>query len=381
MPQIEAGLALDDPLRHLPAHTAGAGQAVGAESGRHPEPGHVRLAQDELAVGRERLRAVEQLAHLRALHRRHPPDRVGQQLVEPLPVLGQQLRLEPIRHPVQRPGGGIALVAAHDQAAHLGAPVDEVVGIAQRRQRLQRRVERLGDQELVGVGDDRHVDADHAGDLWCVHAAGVDHDVGADRALVGYHLVHAAVLQTDLEHPRALLDLSPAQACAVGQREGQLAGVEVAVLGQERRPQHAVGRHRREQRLRLVGRDQLHRQAEALRPARLPLQLLHARLRGGQPQPTQLVPAGVLAGLALEVGVQADRVLHHLGQADGRAQLSDQPGGVPGRAVREAVLLDQHDVAPAHLRQVVEDAAAAHTTTDHHRPRLTPHRTAPSQLV
>src|SRR5438309_1301939 len=85
LPQVEARLAVHDPLRHLPAHAAGAGQAVSAEAGGHPEAGHVGFAQYELAVRREGLRAVEQLAHLRALHRRHAFDRVTEQLVEPLP--------------------------------------------------------------------------------------------------------------------------------------------------------------------------------------------------------------------------------------------------------------------------------------------------------
>ena len=222
-----------------------------------------------------------------------------------------------------------------------------------------------------------HVDAHHPRDLRRVHAAGVDHDVGADRALVRDHLVHAAVLEGDRLDAGALLDVGAQQAGAVGQREGQLAGVEVAVLRQEGRAQHAVGAHRREQLLRLGRRDQLDRQPEALGPAGLALQLLHAGLRRRQPQAAQLVPARVLAGLVLEVGVEAHRVLHHLGQADRRAELADQAGRVPGGAVREAVLLDQHDVAPAQLGEVVEDAAAADPAADHHRPCLSPHRTAP----
>ena len=223
------------------------------------------------------------------------------------------------------------------------------------------------------VGDDRHVDADHAPDLGRVHAAGVDHDVGADRALVGDDLVHPAVLEHDLDHLRPLLDVGAAQPRAVGQRERQLAGIEVAVLRDVGGGQHAVGAHRREQLLRLPGRHDLDRQAEALRPPRLALDLLVPGLRRCQPQAAQLVPAGILAGLLGQLGVEADRVLHHLGQADGRAQLADQAGRVPRRAVGQPVLLDQDDVRPAQLGEVVEDAAAADAASDDNSSGLRAH--------
>ena len=40
---------------------AGAGDAVGAEAGGDEEPGDLALAEDELAVGRERLRTVDRV--------------------------------------------------------------------------------------------------------------------------------------------------------------------------------------------------------------------------------------------------------------------------------------------------------------------------------
>src|SRR6185312_6136343 len=117
----------------------------------------------------------------------------------------------------------------------------------------------------------------------------------------------------------------------------------------------------------------LHVEAKALRPAGLALDLLVALLRRRKPQPAELVPAGVLARLAGQVGVEPDRVLHHLRQADRRAQLADEPGRVPGRAVGEAVLLDEDDVLPAEPGEVVEDAGAADPATDHDRLRLVSH--------
>src|ERR687897_38550 len=47
-----------------------------------------------------------------------------------------------------------------------------------------------------------------------------------------------------------------------------------------------------------------------------------------------------------------------------RATMADEPGGMPGRAAGEPPLLDEHDVALAHLRQVIGDGAADHAAAD-----------------
>src|SRR5947207_345624 len=93
------------------------------------------------------------------------------------------------------------------------------------------------------------------------------------------------------------------------------------------------------------------------------------RLRRCQPQPAELVPAGIVARQLLQLGVETDRVLHHPRQRDRRAELADEPGTVPRGAVRQLVLLDEERVRPALLREVVEDGAADHAAPDHDRPR------------
>ena len=44
--------------------------------------------------------------------------------------------------------------------------------------------------------------------------------------------------------------------------------------------------------------------------------------------------------------------------------LADQPGGMPGGAAGELALLEQHDVAPAELGEVVGDARADDAAAD-----------------
>ena len=158
---------------------------------------------------------------------------------------------------------------------------------------------------------------------------------------------------------------APERARGGGQRERQLARIEVAVVGDERRGNDALRRHRREELLRLARAHDLHRQPERLRPRRLTAQLLVPRLRRREPQAAELVPPGIVAGQLLQLGVQPDRVLHHPRERDRAAQLADQAGAVPGRPVRELVLLDEHRVLPPLLREVIEDRAADHTSADH----------------
>ena len=70
-PDVPLRTAVDDPLPHHLADAAGACEPVRAAACSDPETGHVRLAEQEVGVGRERLGAVEEHLHLGALHRGH----------------------------------------------------------------------------------------------------------------------------------------------------------------------------------------------------------------------------------------------------------------------------------------------------------------------
>jgi hypothetical protein len=96
-------------------------------------------------------------------------------LLEARPVLLEQAPVEVRRDAVdqvlvQRPRRRLALVAAHHEPLALLAVVDEVVGVAQRRQVVRALVERLRHEVLVRERDDRHAHARHAPDLGGVHA-------------------------------------------------------------------------------------------------------------------------------------------------------------------------------------------------------------------
>ena len=142
LPHVERRLALGDPLRHQLAHPARAREPVGAEAGGDEEAAHVRLAEQELAVGRERLRPVDQPRDRDLVHHRHALAGVDGDLLEALPVLLEQAAVEVGGDGVdaglvERPRRGVALVAAHHEPAGVLAEVDEEVRVAHGRQRLR----------------------------------------------------------------------------------------------------------------------------------------------------------------------------------------------------------------------------------------------------
>ena len=170
VPDVEARRPLDDPLRDELPHPAGAGEAVGAEARGDPEAAHVGRPEDELAVGRERLRPVDQPHDLHLLERRHPAEGVLEQRLEAGPVLLEQLAVEIRRDPVERPRRRVALVAADDEAARLGPEVDEERRVAHRRH-LERQPARPGDEVLVRHRHDRDVHAGERAELPREHPA------------------------------------------------------------------------------------------------------------------------------------------------------------------------------------------------------------------
>ena len=212
--------------------------------------------------------------------------------------------------------------------------------------------------------DQGHHHPGEAADLGRVHAARVDHQLRLDRSLVGDDAAHPAPLELDRSDPGVLKDLGAAASGSGREGERELARVEVAVGRQVGRAQHAVDRHRREEPLGFGGRNQFQGQSEGLGPAGLARQLLHSLATGREPQRADLVPPGVQLDLLAEGSVKLDRAHHHPGEAQGAAELADQPGRVEGRAAGELRPLDEHGIGPAQAREPIEDGAAAHAAAD-----------------
>ena len=278
------------------------------------------------------------------------------------------------RDAVERPRRGIALVAAHDEPARLRPEVDEERRVAHRRH-VERQAGRAGDEVLVRHRHDRDVHACERAELLREDPARVDDDVRLDLALVGGDARDAAALDVDRGHAGVRLDLGAALPRTRGEGERELRGVDIAVGGEIRGAENALGGHRREELLRFGGGDQLERQAEGLRPAGLPRDLLHPLRRRREPKRSDLAPAGLEPDLVADRAIEVDARHHHLRQRERAAQLADEPCGVKRRARRQVGALDEDHVVPAEPREPVEDRAAADAAADHHRSRPGSHRT------
>ena len=274
---------------------------MGAEPGGDEEAADVGLAQDELVVGGEPLGSVDDAVDACVGHRRDAPDGSLHDRLEALHVGRQELAVEVGRDAVERPRRRVTLVAAHAQPADLLAEVDEVVRVAKLWQTRVDARDRLGEEVLVGHRDDRDVHADHPAELRREHAARVDHDVGTDltafTAVLHRDASDPTTLRPDLHDARVRADLRPALARAGGQGVGKTGRVEPAIGRQVDRAEDALGRHEREACLRLVGGDELERQAERLGPAGLAAELLETFRAGREAERADLVPRRVRPGL------------------------------------------------------------------------------------
>ncbi len=300
-PQVEPGIALDDPVGHRLADAAGGGDPRGEAAGEKEILQPRRRPDDRLAVGRNRDRPVDDRPDAEIAEQRNAPCGGLEHLVQPFEIVAEKLALAfPRDAPLRVDGWGEFLPAADRQRPRFRLDVEAAVGIAQARQMVGHPVALVGDQVLVLDDAGGDIDAGHPADLARPQPRGVDDDLRLDGAVVGDHTAdpRAAADQTGDPHP---LENPPAAgADALGERLGQAVGIDIAVVGDEDGADHPLGRHQRKQRLRFRRRRQRHLEAEPARGGRHPQQLPPTIRAGGDPEAADLVPAGVLPGLRVE---------------------------------------------------------------------------------
>ena len=300
-PEVHRRLAAHDPFGERLAGPAPGGDAVGVEAGAEVKLFDLgRLAEDEVAVGGEGLGAVEHILDPGALERRHARERLLHERLEVVPVVVQQRIVEALGDAVLGPGDRVRFVAAHDQAADLLLEVDQPVRVAQGRQVARDPLDRLGYDVLVLHRNQRHVDPGQRRDLARPLPGAVDHHLAGDRTLGGHHAAGPALLDRDAGDRAVLDDGGAAPARALGEREGDVGGVGLAVGRQEGGADHVGHLHQRPQVARLSGRQQRHLEAEAARRGRLALDFGPALLVARQAQAAVHLPARGLTGLFLQ---------------------------------------------------------------------------------
>ena len=194
----------------------------------------------------------------------------------------------------------------------------------------------------------------------------VDDVVGLDVTCAGPHTHRAAALDDEVGDRDPLDDPGATEPGAPGQRHRDVGGGGPPLVGVVQRARQAVGIQQGEELERLVGAEHLHPDAAAARGGRLPQQLLTPGLAHRDVQRAGRHVARGEPGLLLEAAVDLQAALDDLPRSRGGARRGDQAGGVPGRARRQGVLLEQQHVADPSAGQVVGDAASDDATADHH---------------
>ena len=133
-PQIHRRFAGGDPFRQRAAGAAGGGNSKGVEARADVKIFQLRrFAENEITIGRERFRPINQLLHAGGLQGRHAADGEFHNGFKVIPIVVQQLKFEAVGDALFGPGNGIRLVAAHHQAADFFFVISQPIGIAQRR--------------------------------------------------------------------------------------------------------------------------------------------------------------------------------------------------------------------------------------------------------
>ena len=370
---VHAGVALDDPVGEREADAAALREAC------HHAAGEIEVAQprhrpdQRIAVRREGERAVDHPLDAGARDRREVREgdlEAGRDAVE---VRRQQLVAEVGRRGARRPGpAGLLIGAEHEALAFLSGidlalEVDRVGQLLGPRDHLGQV---LGHQVVMLHREHRQLQPDQAADLARPQPGGVDHDLGLDVAVGRDHQPAAVRLRVELDHGREAVDLGAGLAGGFGVGVGHAGGVDVTLVGIEQGAPEMAGLDQGMAALDLVEPDELALQAEQPAAGVRRLEEVEALGRAGQHDAAGQMDAAGLARDRLDLLVQPDGVVLQLGDVRVAVEGVHAARGVPGRARGQFVALEQHDVLPAELGQVIEHAAADHAAADHHHPRL-----------
>ena len=357
-------MATDDPFRERAAGPARVRDPTRVEAGRDevsPQAGG--LAEDEASIGSEALGAIEQELDLRLVQGRDTLDTVLHEDAELVPVLLERAEREVVRN-ARVPRLGDGLEASDEKAADLFADVDVTVVIAEHGQ--VRADARDGPCHCVEVlhGEDGHGDAVQRAQFARPHARTVHDDVAGDLAVARADAGDGAVTREDLSHRGLLHDARSARTGAGGERLRRVGRDHAAVVRNPDAAFEIVDAAEGPAATDLVAIHDVRLDPRVAAERDGPAELRHARRAPGDAEAAHLLPVRAHAGLGLEPRVQVGAVADEPRHRARAAQTADEPGGVPGRAARELLALEQDDVAPAELDEVIGDAAAGDAATD-----------------
>ena len=227
-------------------------------------------------------------------------------------------------------------------------------------------------------GQDRELEAHHPAHFTGPQAAGVDDVLRMDRvAVLDQDVPRPVRTLRQPRHQGVLADLRAGQLGTLHVGAGDAGRIDVTLDPVVQRTDEVLGVHHREEVPGLGWRDHLEFHPEVAAPGDGHAEEVHPVLRVGQHQPAAEVDRAALAGDLLDLLVEVDRVLLEARDVRVAVEGVHAAGRVPRRACGELAAFEKHDILPARLRQVVQDARADDSTADDDSLELVLHRSAP----
>ena len=185
-PQVRWGAPGAHPFRHHLAYPARGLQADGIQTRSNEAVIELRrLAQVVTHVGREALRAAEELLDAGRFQGRHPRHGVPQHRFEVVEITGDLVETEVLGNAVHAPGPGAGLERAHQQFAGVVLVIGAGVVIPYHRQVLVQARDGFEQRIVMLAGVQRHVHPDACGQVPGPHARAQHHVVGFHVAAFG----------------------------------------------------------------------------------------------------------------------------------------------------------------------------------------------------
>ena len=370
-PDIEAGIAVDHPLREGEADTAALAESRHDSAGDPEIPEPLHRPHQWVAVRRERERTIDHALDAGLGHARKMLVGDLQRGGDAVEIIGQELLAEIPGRGLGLPGPAVLLVGAQNHAVALLAHVN-----------FRLEVERVAHllAVLLVVGDDlgnilghhihvlhgqhRQLNADHAANFSRPQAAAVHNMLGDNDALLGDDIPGTVWARLKFHHAVVEVDLRPADLGRLGVGLGGAFGIEIAVDLVVERADKVLLLHQWKELLGFRRRQQLGLKVQIAGPRVGHLEEVHAVVGVGQDDAARAMQPATLPGDLLELIVQTDRVALQLGHVRIAVQRVETARRVPGRSRRQPRALNQHDVFPACLGEMVQHRTADDAAAD-----------------
>ncbi len=288
-----------------------------------------------------------------------------------LKVLGQEFMAERPGRLDRRPGPAVLFIGAHQHAVAFLANVDLAIEIDAVHQLATGRLVEvddlghvLGDQIHVLHGENRQLQPDHAPHFTGPETGRIHHMFAADLALVRDHPPGSVGKLHQILDLGVQIDLGTVLLGRFRIGMGCAVGVEMALMRIEHGAHELRRVEQRHHRMRFLDRDEPRFTVCILALGKQRLEPVEPLRRRRQHQAGGHVQADILTGIGLDLLVEFDRVFLQLGNVRIAVDRMHAPCCMPGGAGGEFRTLEQNDIAPAELGQMVEDRTSDDTATD-----------------